>query len=316
MTEPQPITFKPKDYKSDKHSDWCSSCGDFGILTAMQQAFAKLQIPPHELMVLSGVGCSAKTPHYINAYGVHTLHGRVLSFATGARLSNPALTVVAVGGDGDGYGIGGGQFLAAGRRNVDLAYIVAQNSVYGLTKGQPSPTFKKGSKTRHMAEPSMLEQLNPLAVAINAGYTFVARSFAYDVKLTADIIARAIEHRGTALVDILQACPAFAEGLYSKDWAAGTDQENTARTYRLEERGYDGRVSDPSDPAEIRRKKLEAIGLTMDDEPVPLGVYYQIDLPTYEDQLAERQPDYARTPLARDPKVYARALAKYADELK
>src|SRR5579875_665140 len=135
---------KPRDYKSDAHINWCPGCGDFGIVTAVQMALAELQLPPHRVAVFSGIGCSGKTPHYIHAYGYHTLHGRVLPVATGAKLSNKDLTVLALGGDGDGYGIGSGYFVNAGRRNVDLTYVVFNNSVYGLTKGQGSPTLRKG----------------------------------------------------------------------------------------------------------------------------------------------------------------------------
>src|SRR5438876_431918 len=145
----KPLTLK--DYKSDLHNDWCPGCGDFGILTGIQMALQQLQIEPDKLAVYSGIGCSGKTPHYINGYGFHTLHGRVLTVATGGRLSNTDLTVLALGGDGDGYGIGAGYFVGAGRRNADFAYIVHNNNVYGLTKGQASPTLSKGKKKKAAA---------------------------------------------------------------------------------------------------------------------------------------------------------------------
>src|SRR6185503_19944944 len=133
-----------KDYKSELHNDWCPGCGDFGILTGIQMALAQLQLDPDKVACFSGIGCSGKTPHYINSYGFHTLHGRVLPNATGAKLANRELTVLAVGGDGDGFGIGSGYFVNSGRRNVDFTYIVFNNGVYGLTKGQGAPTLARG----------------------------------------------------------------------------------------------------------------------------------------------------------------------------
>src|SRR5256886_3914470 len=155
-----------KDYKSDLHNDWCPGCGDFGILTGIQMALQQMQIEPDKLAVYSGIGCSGKTPHYINGYGFHTLHGRVLTVATGGRLANTDLTVLALGGDGDGYGIGAGYFVGAGRRNADFAYIVHNNNVYGLTKGQASPTLSKGKKTKSMPEQAIQDGINPVAMAV------------------------------------------------------------------------------------------------------------------------------------------------------
>ncbi len=183
-----------KDFRADLHNDWCPGCGDFGILAAMQMAFAQLAIDPDKLAVFSGIGCSGKTPHYINAYGFPTLHGRVLPVATGGRLANTNLTVVALGGDGDGYGIGAGYFVNSGRRNVNFTYVVHTNQVYGLTNGQAAPTLAKGRRTKSMPEKAIQDGINPIAMAVAAGYTFIARAYALDVKYTASIIARAIQH--------------------------------------------------------------------------------------------------------------------------
>ena len=198
-----------KDYKSDLHNDWCPGCGDFGILTGIQMALQQLQIEPDKLAVYSGIGCSGKTPHYINGYGFHTLHGRVLTVATGGRLVNTDLTVLALGGDGDGYGIGAGYFVGAGRRNADFAYIVHNNNVYGLTKGQASPTLSKGKKTKSMPEQAIQDGINPVAMAVASGYTFIARGYALEPKYLASIIVKAIQHKGSALVDVLQTCPTY-----------------------------------------------------------------------------------------------------------
>jgi 2-oxoglutarate ferredoxin oxidoreductase subunit beta len=197
-----PVT--AKDFKNDAHNDWCPGCGDFGILSSLHQAFAQLQLAPWRVTVVSGVGCSSKTPHFVNTYGIHTLHGRVLPFALGAKMANPEIEVVAVGGDGDGYGIGAAHFVHAGRRNIDLAYIVFNNEVYGLTKGQASPTLKLGEQPKSLPLPNVNDGVNPLAMALSAGYTFIARSYAFSGAHLTKTIMRAIEHKGMALVDVLQ----------------------------------------------------------------------------------------------------------------
>src|SRR5947207_7511095 len=206
-----PVKFTIKDYKSDLHNDWCPGCGDFGILTGVQMALAQMNLDPDKVACFSGIGCSGKTPHYVKAYGFHTLHGRVLPVATGGRLVNSAVTVLAVGGDGDGYGIGAGYFVNAGRRNVDFTYLVYDNGVYGLTKGHGAPTLARGQRTKSMPEPAISDNLNPIAMAIACGYTFVARGYALDqrkgpdgVSGLADLIAQAIKHPGSSFVDILQ----------------------------------------------------------------------------------------------------------------
>ncbi len=287
------VEYKAKDYKSDVHPDWCPGCGDFGIVNAIQQAMAELQLKPSDVMMYSGVGCSSKTPHYIKTYGVHTLHGRSLPFATGSKLANPNLKVVVAGGDGDGYGIGAGHFLNAGRRNVDLAYIVYNNEVYGLTKGQASPTLKLGAQPKSLPLPNPNDGINPLAIAISAGYTFVARSYAFDAKHLKATIKQAIEHKGMALVDVLQPCPTY-NNLHTKDWFAEEVEINGAkypRTYHLDAQGYDGKVHNPSDPQEIQAKKLQAIQKVQGNEPqVALGVFYQVELPDFIERVKPNIP--------------------------
>src|SRR5881394_4291564 len=251
-TPAKPISLK--DYKSDLHNDWCPGCGDFGILTGIQMALQQMQIEPDKLAVYSGIGCSGKTPHYINGYGFHTLHGRVLTVATGGRLANTDLTVLALGGDGDGYGIGAGYFVGAGRRNADFTYLVHNNNVYGLTKGQASPTLSKGKRTKSMPEQAIQDGINPIAMAVAAGYTFIARGYALEPKYLASIIVKAIQHKGSALVDVLQTCPTYND-LYTKEWYAGA-RDSQPRLYKLEEVGYDPEVHDPNDTEEVVAKKL------------------------------------------------------------
>jgi len=273
------------------------NCGDFGILTAVQMALAQLNLDPDKVACFSGIGCSGKTPHYVKAYGFHTLHGRVLPVATGGRLVNSGVTVLAMGGDGDGYGIGAGYFVNSGRRNLDFTYIVHNNNVYGLTKGQASPTLAKGKKTKSMPEQAIQDGINPIAMAVAAGYTFIARAYALEPKYLAGIIAKAIEHKGSALVDVLQTCPTYND-LYTKEWYEGADlPEKTSRLYKLEEQGYDGKVKDVTDKAEIIMKKAAAVARSYEAEPIPVGIYYQAELPTYEDGVNARIPALAEKPL-------------------
>lgn len=298
MSVSAPVKLTIKDYKSELHNDWCPGCGDFGILTGIQMALAQLQLDPDKVAIFSGIGCSGKTPHYVNAYGFHTLHGRVLPVATGGRLANTSLTVLALGGDGDGYGIGAGYFVNTGRRNLNFTYMVHNNNVYGLTKGQASPTLSKGKKTKSMPEQAIQDGINPIAMAVAAGYTFIARAYALEPKYVAQIIVRAIQHKGSALVDVLQTCPTYND-LYTKEWYEGADlAEKKSRLYKLEERGYDGKVQDPTDEQEVIAKKAAAVARSYEREPIPIGVYYEVDLPTYEDEIYKRIPSLKDKPLA------------------
>jgi 2-oxoglutarate ferredoxin oxidoreductase subunit beta len=286
----KPLTLK--DYKTPVHNNWCPGCGDFGILVALQTALTQLQIPPHKVAVFSGIGCSGKTPHYVNCYGFHTLHGRVLPNATGARLANRDLTVVAVGGDGDGFGIGAGYFVNSGRRNVDLTYLVYDNEVYGLTKGQGAPTLSRGLRTKSMPEPAIQDNLNPIALAIGSGYTFVARGYALDPRGTANLIAQAIQHPGTSFVDILQTCPTYND-LMTKEWLEASVSGHP-RMYKLADEGYDGVVQDPTNVDELVAKKTQAVEKSYEwGDQIPLGVFYQARLRTYEEELEARLPRYA-----------------------
>ncbi|MGQ0537233.1 MAG: 2-oxoacid:ferredoxin oxidoreductase subunit beta [Methanobacteriota archaeon] len=293
------MAYELKQYKEDVHNDWCPGCGDFGILNAVQMALHHLQLPPHKTACFSGIGCSGKTSHYIRTYGVHTLHGRVLPFAQGAKLANPELTVVAVGGDGDGYGIGAGHFVGTGRRNVDMAYIVFDNGVYGLTKGQASPTLKLGVKTKSLPLPNINDGVNPLTLALSAGYTFIARGYAYDVKHLTQLIAAAVKHKGMALVDVLQPCPTY-NNINTKEWYSGVDlPQKLPRVYKLEDKGYDGSVRDPSDEAAVNETKAKAfIKMQEWGDSIPLGVFYKADLPTYGDRITERTASYYENPPA------------------
>lgn len=293
------MPLKAKDYKSDFASDWCPGCGDFGIINAVQQTLAELQLEPHKVLFYSGVGCSSKSPHYVKTYGVHTLHGRSLPFAAGSALCNPDVKVIVAGGDGDGYGIGAGHFLNAGRRNVDLTYFVYDNGVYGLTKGQASPTLKLGMQTKSLPLPNTNDAINPLAIAVSCGYTFVARSYAYDAKHLKQTMIEAINHKGMALVDILQPCPTY-NNLHTKEWYSEeveVEGVKLPRTYYLSDIGYDGLVKDASNVDEINEKKLQALQKVQSvEERIPLGVFYKVETTTYLDRVKPNIPDLQKTP--------------------
>jgi len=294
---------KPSDFKTDVFADWCPGCGDFGIMTALQMALAELGLEPHQVVIVSGIGCSGKEPHNVKAYGVHTLHGRTLPFATGIKVANPELVVMAIGGDGDGLGIGAGHFVNTGRRNLDITYIIHNNGVYGLTKGQASPTLKLGLKTKALPKPNINEAVNPIALSLVAGYTFVARSYAYDVKHLMDTIKQAIQHRGLAFIDALQPCPTYND-INTKEWYAGEDRKDPKtgkpqpRLYKLEETGYDPVVHSLAEEFE---KKMSAMDKAREwGDRIPIGIFYKNQLqPTFIDRITNRIPFYRTNPPAK-----------------
>jgi len=291
------MALKLADYKTDVHNDWCPGCGDFGIVNAIQMALAEMGIERDKAAMFSGIGCSGKTSHFINTYGVHTLHGRVLTFAQGAKIANPELTVVAVGGDGDGLGIGAGHFVAAGRRNVDMTYIIFDNGVYGLTKGQASPTLKLGEKTKSLPSPNTNSNVNPIGLAVASGFTFVARGYSYDVRHLKDLIIQAVNHKGLSFLDVLQPCPTYND-LNTRDWYAGTDlvdeaQKRHARIYKLEEQGFEPVVHYDSE-AEVDEKLSQALIKSLEwGNKIPIGVFYKNPLVSpYTQRIKDKIPNY------------------------
>ena len=210
VTEEKPFAeLKPKDYKGKVDPDWCLGCGDFGVLNSLQKACAELRRLPHEILTVSGIGCSSNFPGFFHAYGMHTLHGRALAVATGAKMANHELTVIVTGGDGDGYGIGGNHFMHTARRNVDLTYLVMNNQIYGLTTGQVSPTSCVGMKTKSTPFGSVESSVNPITSAIMNGATFVARGFSGDPKHLVALMKKGIQHKGFALIDVFSPCVTF-----------------------------------------------------------------------------------------------------------
>jgi 2-oxoglutarate ferredoxin oxidoreductase subunit beta len=252
------VELKPKDFKGKVDPDWCPGCGDFGLLNSVQKALAELGKKPHEVVCVSGIGCSSNFPGYLNAYGMHTLHGRALAVATGVKLANHELTVLVTGGDGDGYGIGGNHFVHTARRNVDLTYLVMNNQIYGLTTGQVSPSSSIGMKTKSTPFGNIERPVFPTAAAIINGATFAARGFSGHGKHLVSIIKQAIEHKGFSHVDVFSPCVTF-------------NHDNTydffrERVKQLEETGHD-----PSDWKSACEKAL------MWGETIYTGVFYRND---------------------------------------
>lgn len=258
-----------KVFNIEEKPTWCPGCGDFAILAAVKQAFAGLDLYPTDVLLVSGIGCGSKLPYYMKANGYDALHGRALPVATGAKLGNHDLRVVVISGDGDGYGIGGNHFMHVMRRNPDLTHIVENNQVYGLTKGQYSPTSDQGYISSTSPEGSIEVMVNPMAVALAGGATFVGRGFAGDPKHMAQLIMKGMEHKGYALIDVLQPCVTYNK-INTYDWYK-------QRVYKLD----DDEGHDPRDYDAAWAKAREW------DERIPIGVIYQEDRPTYEAQVEE-----------------------------
>ena len=207
MTEQLPL--KPAEYKSGVHPVWCPGCGDYGVLAAITRALAPMGLPREQVAVVSGIGCSGRIPAYLATYGFHGLHGRALPVATGLKLARPDLTVIAAGGDGDIYSIGAAHFVHTCRRNPDITLVVMDNRVYGMTKGQPSPTSEPDFATPIQPDGPEMPPVNGLVLALASGASFVARGFSGHPDELADMIRQAIEHPGFALVEVLSPCPTF-----------------------------------------------------------------------------------------------------------
>ncbi len=260
----KPLTFK--DYKSDYKPVWCPGCGDFSVLASVSKALAELQIPREDCAVISGIGCSSRIPAYTSVYGFHGIHGRALASATGLKVARPDLTVIATGGDGDGFSIGGNHFLHACRRNVDMTYIVMDNEVYGMTKGQASPTTASdwdGSKLTPQG--TGVSPFNPLSVALSAGASYVARGFAGDPNGSAKLIAEAMQHKGFSFVQILSPCVTFRPE--QADWKKIVRKNEIDSTTAL----------------------AEAMAFLATDDGFSTGVLYETQRPVYAPNMEEKQ---------------------------
>ena len=249
---------------------WCQNCGDFGILGALKNALVELQLEPENVCIVTGIGCGSKVNHFIKAYGFEGLHGRALPVATGVKLANHALTVIAVMGDGDGYGIGGGHFLHTLRRNLDMTLIFQNNEVYGLTKGQYSPTSRKGARTPSSPAGALEDPVNPMALAIAGGATYVARGYAMDILGLKKLIVEGVKHRGLSVIDVLQPCSTY-------------NKANTLAWYQQNIEKIDG-SHDPKDKAAAMALAMRTTG------KMPVGLLYQEQgKPTYEEGVGALQ---------------------------
>ncbi len=277
-------------FKGPIEPDWCPGCGDYGVLKSVQQAAAICGVQPKDLLIVSGIGCSSNLPGFMHAYGIHSLHGRSVPVATGAHLANTDLKVVMTGGDGDGYGIGVGHFIHAMRRNLNLTYVVMDNQIYGLTTGQCSPTTTVGHRTKSTPEGNMERPINPLALAIVAGATYVARGFSGEQKHLADIIAGGIAHKGFALIDVFSPCVTYNK-VNTYPWFK-------ERVYKLEETDWN-----PSDAGRSLQKAFEW------GDKIPLGVLYKSDQLTYEDsEPAFEQGPLVKQKLGLESKLFAELI--------
>ncbi|AZN40928.1 2-oxoacid:ferredoxin oxidoreductase subunit beta [Paenibacillus albus] len=206
-----------KEFRNNVKPNWCPGCGDFSVQAAIQRAAANVGLEPEGLAVISGIGCSGRISGYVNAYGLHGIHGRALPIAQGVKLANRELTVIASGGDGDGFAIGMGHTVHAIRRNIDLTYIVMDNQIYGLTKGQTSPRSAEGFKTKSTPEGSIESTLSPLEIAMSAGATFIAQSFSSDLKQLTALIEAGLNHKGFSLINVFSPCVTFNK-VNTYDW--------------------------------------------------------------------------------------------------
>lgn len=255
-----------KDFESDFENKWCPGCGNFGILSAITDALVGLGIAPHQLLIVSGIGQAAKTPHFLQCNIFHGLHGRALPVATGAKIANHELTIIVNSGDGDCYGEGGNHFIHSVRRNIDILLLVHNNMVYGLTKGQASPTSNLGMTTQLQPHGVIMEPFNPLTVALSLGAGFVARGFSGNEEHLSRLIREGIKHRGFSLIDILQPCVSFNR-INTFSWFK-------KRVYDLFETDHD------------QANYEKALELSREyDEKIPIGVLYKKEKPTFTDRI-------------------------------
>ncbi len=254
------------DYKSEVKPIWCPGCGDFGVLASFYNALSELRIDPARAVIASGIGCSGRFPAFVEAYGFHGVHGRVLPLATGIKMGNPDLVVCAVGGDGDAFSIGAGHLPHAARRNVDITYIVMDNEIYGLTKGQPSPTSPLGMERKASPYGSIESPINPVLMALAYDASFVARGFSSRPKEVTELIKQGITHKGFAFIQIFSPCVTFYD---------------TYKHFR--------EVTAPLPADHDPTDKVAAMRLAMSEEPLYLGVFYKKERPTLDELVASKR---------------------------
>ncbi|MBO7746574.1 2-oxoacid:ferredoxin oxidoreductase subunit beta [Paenibacillus sp. MWE-103] len=283
-----------KEFRNNVKPNWCPGCGDFSVQAAIQRAAANVGLEPESLAVISGIGCSGRISGYINAYGLHGIHGRALPIAQGVKLANRELTVIASGGDGDGFAIGMGHTVHAIRRNIDLTYIVMDNQIYGLTKGQTSPRSAEGFKTKSTPEGSIESTLSPLEIAMSAGATFIAQSFSSDLKQLTALIEAGLNHKGFSLINVFSPCVTFNK-VNTYDWF----KENIVNLDQFPD-------YDPSNRIAAMNKIMETNGMLT-------GLIYQNkERQSYESMIGGFQPEgLANQDLALSQEQFAKLVAEF-----
>ncbi|MGG0184454.1 2-oxoacid:ferredoxin oxidoreductase subunit beta [Bacillus rhizoplanae] len=283
-----------KDFRNSVKPNWCPGCGDFSVQAAIQRAAANVGLNPDELAVISGIGCSGRISGYINSYGVHSIHGRALPIAQGVKMANRDLTVIASGGDGDGFAIGMGHTIHSIRRNIDITYIVMDNQIYGLTKGQTSPRSEAGFKTKSTPQGSIEPALSVMEMALTAGATFVAQSFSSDLKELTQLIEAGIQHKGFSLINVFSPCVTYNK-VNTYDWF----KENLTKLSEVE--GYD-----PSN-------RMVAMQTLMENKGLVTGLIYQnAEQPSYQELVK----GYSEKPLVHadlqmDQKMFDELVAEF-----
>jgi 2-oxoglutarate ferredoxin oxidoreductase subunit beta len=322
-------TLSPKELSSDQEVRWCPGCGDYSILAQMKKALSTLGIPREKFAFVSGIGCSSRFPYYMNTYGFHSVHGRAPTVATGLKIARPDLSVWVITGDGDGLSIGGNHFLHAIRRNLDLKIILFNNEIYGLTKGQYSPTSRLGTRTKSSPLGSIEHPLRPISIAIGAEATFVARAIDVDIANLTETLRRAAAHKGTAFIEVYQNCNVFNDGVWEYATDKGVKSDNLLYLQHGKpmifgkDRNKGIRLNGKLEPEVVTLGN----GITPDDLlihdekaeeptlayllsrmyhpefPEPVGVYRAVEKPMY-DQMVNKQVDDA---------IKAKGKGKYED---
>lgn len=309
--------FQPRDFKSDQVVRWCPGCGDHAILNVLHRAMAEIGIPPHNTVVVSGIGCSSRLPYYMNTYGFHTIHGRGGAVATGVKTANPGLTVWQVCGDGDGLAIGGNHFIHEVRRNVDLNLLLLNNKIYGLTKGQYSPTSDRGFVSKSSPYGTTEDPFVPAELVFGARGTFFARGIDVELKITQEIMAEAQKHRGCSVVEILQNCMIFNNGIHNYITDRATRADRIIHLVHGEKMifGANGDKGLVQDGFGLKAVTIGQDGYTLDDVlvhdarcqsnflhqqlammdghdlPLAVGVIRDVEAPTYDAEVEQQVQD-------------------------
>jgi|TARA_B110000263_G_C15312282_1_gene514383 2-oxoglutarate ferredoxin oxidoreductase subunit beta len=280
-------------YKSEITPTWCPGCGDFAVLRGVHTALARLKIKSENVVISAGIGCSSNLPGFVNAYAFHGLHGRSLPIANGIKLANTDLTVIATGGDGDGYGIGLGHFIHSMRRNINITYIVMNNQIYGLTTGQASPTSERGMVTKSTPSGLLEVPVNPIALALISGATYVSRGFSGNPDHLSTTIENALSHKGFSLVDVLSPCVTYNK-IQTYQWFRD-------RVYTLEDEEHD-----TNDLKQAMSKSYEW------ESKIPIGVFYKADKPTYDaDEPALQDGPLVNQPLDTGKRIAEQLLEEF-----